>query len=288
MYKVASEIRKFASGELNVTVGDIDGLVAAVKRGEEILISRRVITSDDLVSVLLEADAVKNIMRTSLPWAEIRLSLDLGYVPYSRQDRVCHPGEAHSLHVVANILNDVGFDSIYITDPHSTKAAWEIKAAEVESVADVFIKEHFFRDYCLGDVVLVAPDKGAKERVQGVVKAFSTLHKAVPALYCGKTREDKAAGAIVGIEIPRNSDVEGRDLLVVDDICDGGRTFIELAKALKERNPKSLRLYVTHGFFTYGLEELKKHYEEIYCCYLLNKDLASDKPNFLKVIREER
>lgn len=287
MYKVMFETKKFASGELNVAVKDIDGLVAAVKSGERVLISKRVVNSEDLVSLLLGVNAARNAVKTKIPWAEVHISLDLGYVPYSRQDRVCHPGEAYGLRAVADVLNRLEFEEVFITDPHSEKSVGEIDSAVVETVADVFVKEHFFRDYCPRDVVLVAPDKGAKGRVSGVVKAFSTLHKAVPALYCGKTREDKAAGAVVGIDIPNNFDVEGRDLLVVDDICDGGRTFIELAKALKERNPRSLRLYVTHGFFTYGLEELKKHYEEIYCCYLLNKDLSSDDSNFLKVIRKE-
>ena len=51
----------------------------------------------------------------------------------------------------------------------------------------------------------------------------------------------------------------GRNCLIVDDICDGGGTFIPLAKKLKNAGAKTVTLYVTHGIFSKGLDPLKEH-----------------------------
>ena len=58
--------------------------------------------------------------------------------------------------------------------------------------------------------------------------------------------------------------------LIVDDICDGGRTFLEAAKILKEETTGKLFLYVTHGIFSKGIDELLEHYEHIYCHHVLD------------------
>ena len=61
-----------------------------------------------------------------------------------------------------------------------------------------------------------------------------------------------------------NGDVKGKNLLVVDDICDGGRTFIELGKVLREKQCGELSLFVTHGIFSYGIDQLLDVYDRIY------------------------
>ncbi|MGB2521655.1 ribose-phosphate pyrophosphokinase-like domain-containing protein [Shewanella algae] len=68
-------------------------------------------------------------------------------------------------------------------------------------------------------------------------------------------RRDPATGAILASEL--NADVAGRSLLILDDICDGGRTFIELARLLKQKGAARVGLYVTHGLFSRGIEPLE-------------------------------
>jgi ribose-phosphate pyrophosphokinase len=62
--------------------------------------------------------------------------------------------------------------------------------------------------------------------------------------------------------------------LVVDDICDGGRTFVELAKAIPEEKRSHLHLLVTHGIFSQGLDVLRQYYSEISCINLMNKSIG--------------
>ena len=64
---------------------------------------------------------------------------------------------------------------------------------------------------------------------------------------------DVATGDIINTTVNNiPNDIAKARLLVCDDLVDGGRTFIELAKVLKPHNPKEMALYVTHGIFSKG------------------------------------
>jgi ribose-phosphate pyrophosphokinase len=69
----------------------------------------------------------------------------------------------------------------------------------------------------------------------------------------------------------------------VDDICDGGRTFIEISKAL-DGYQGELYLFVTHGIFSKGFEELFKHFTKIYTTNSIKDIEQSDKLKQYKVI----
>jgi ribose-phosphate pyrophosphokinase len=71
---------------------------------------------------------------------------------------------------------------------------------------------------------------------------------------------------IVKTEVPDISKYVGKKFLIIDDICDGGRTFIELVKAIQEQLPDAeCYLCVTHGIFSAGLKELNKYFKGIFC-----------------------
>ena len=72
-----------------------------------------------------------------------------------------------------------------------------------------------------------------------------------------------ATGAISETRI--YGDVSGRDCLIVDDICDGGRTFIELAKEIRKQTNLPIYLIVTHGIFSAGFEQLNEYFAGIFC-----------------------
>ena len=58
--------------------------------------------------------------------------------------------------------------------------------------------------------------------------------------------------------------MDGKDAIIVDDICDGGKTFIELAKVLKQKNVGKIYLVITHGIFSQGFEGLASYVSGIY------------------------
>jgi ribose-phosphate pyrophosphokinase len=78
---------------------------------------------------------------------------------------------------------------------------------------------------------------------------------------------DIQSGKILSTYVPlKDGEHTNNNFLIVDDICDGGRTFIEIAKVIHEIRPKAkVSLAVTHGIFSAGFNELSKYIEHIYC-----------------------
>lgn len=202
-------------------------------------ITAKIKNSTDVLALAMLVDACSRLENLH---NDAMFTLNLPYIPYARQDRVMQPGEALSIKVFANIVNALRFDKVVVDDPHS-----DVSAALIDNVRirgqDILASE--FHKVLMGrDVTVVAPDAGARKKAQKVADRFR-----MPIVEAGKKR-DLETNEITGTAV--FGDVEGRECVIVDDICDGGRTFIALAQALKEKGAKRVILYVTHGIFSYG------------------------------------
>lgn len=185
------------------------------------------------------------------------IHLTMPYVPYARQDRVCNPGEALGIKVFCDLINAQRYARVTITDPHSdVTGALLNNVTIIEQSAPVseVLKHPAFAN----GVTLVSPDAGAAKKVLKLAKNFNIRD----VVFADKIR-NTLTGEIVDTKV-RGTIPYGKPLLVVDDICDGGRTFIELAKALHEKSDSKLYLYVTHGIFSKGTRGLLDHYEAIF------------------------
>lgn len=103
------------------------------------------------------------------------------------------------------------------------------------------------------ELLLVAPDKGSVNRYRN--KHFAVV--------CDKVRNE-ATGELQGFRATPKEDVAGRDLLVIDDLCDGGGTFVGLAPKLRELNPNTMSLLVTHAIQKQGVEKVAAVYDKVY------------------------
>ncbi len=175
-----------------------------------------------------------------------RVILSLSYLPYGRQDKEVSNQSTFALTTFASIINMMAFEEVLITDPHSERALELIRCSrafypvkELEQIAQSLN----------GDIVLCYPDKGA---VTKYTKVYESLYR--PHIYGEKVR-DQATGNILSYKVVGNC--VGKDVLIVDDICDGGATFKLLAKDLLAAGAKSVVLFVTHGIFSKGLQTLK-------------------------------
>lgn len=211
-------------------------------------------SSDDLIDLALLIDAIREIGARSI-------SLQIQYFPYARQDRKCNYGESHSLRVICNFINSLGFDRIYVADPHSTV----LEALLPAGVLDI-LPQHIALSSAVNlsdNYVLCSPDAGALKKIYSASGIAN--NKVIEA---GKVR-DVSTGEIVSsciLQGPPADEIQGHKILVVDDICDGGRTFIELAKVLNAEYPGiELELYVTHGIFSKGKEILYEYFSKIHC-----------------------
>ncbi|EKE75994.1 ribose-phosphate diphosphokinase [Gallaecimonas xiamenensis] len=172
------------------------------------------------------------------------------YFPYARQDRVCVPGEAFGVELMAKLLKGAGFDSIESWDLHSA-VSQQLLGNDGVSQAQLVGEFAALTDWLqTHQAMLVAPDKGASAKI-GQVAAQLHLQGIEAGVIQASKKRDPVSGQILATEV--DADVAGKNLLILDDICDGGRTFIELAKVLKEKGAGSIGLYVTHGIFSKGL-----------------------------------
>lgn len=241
---------KFSGGELNFKLQEEFLDYSKVDR---VVITHRVNSSDDLMKILMAVDALR------LEGIR-RFDLIMPYIPYARQDRKCDTGEAFSLKVFTKIINSVGFESVLVLDSHSDVApALLDNCINLDNHRYVMLAAMAIKAINPKDLLLVSPDTGANKKIN---KVFDTVKYFFNTVKCDKVR-DMTNGNILGVEVMKD-DLLGLDCLIVDDICDGGRTFIEISKALKAKNAGKVSLFVTHGIFSAGFDELEKHLDKIY------------------------
>lgn len=208
-------------------------------------IPQNFITSEDEVWIDWKFSSEAEIMHLAqlshlLSHVSISKYLRIHYLPYGRQDKEVSNDATFALRTFAKILNDMNFDCVEIVDPHSSVATDLIR----NSVA--IQSTELSRIWNEGGYDLVCyPDKGANSK-------YSKLYD-WPHVFGNKTR-DQATGNITGYEL--YGDVYGKNVLIVDDICDGGATFKILTKDLLANGAKSVALFVTHGIFSKGTRTL--------------------------------
>lgn len=170
------------------------------------------------------------------------INLDIRYLMGARMDRAISSLEPFTLQTVARLINGAGFSRVRILDVHSEVALRLIRNSE-----NVLPKAIFKQvSNTVGRVLRVAPDKGAADRVY-------TLAEDEFVLQCSKER-NPADGTLGNFAVPGLFlTCAIKDCLIIDDICDGGGTFVGLAEELWKAGAKKVYLFVTHGIFSKGL-----------------------------------
>lgn len=239
---------QFSGGERHVQLGTFEELKTFGIRAD-------LRNSNDVFDLLLLADALNQKFDTP------ELHIEVPYLPYARQDRVCAPGQSFSLNVLAKILRQIeNVKKWVIWDCHSPVGIKSLGAKNI--LAQDIIKTSHELSHLIMDLnsVVICPDKGAIDRTNAIVAAFEKDFQPDPVVYCEKVR-DPATGQITHMDVKADS-LKGRIAIITDDICDGGYTFVKVAEQLKAKGAKQVILYVTHGIFSKGLnvfDELIDH-----------------------------
>jgi ribose-phosphate pyrophosphokinase len=185
------------------------------------------------------------------------------YVPYflgGRSDRKFGEGQTNYLkNVICPIINSQKFNKVVVMDPHSDV---------LEACLDNFVKIGNFElvEFALNDindknVTLVSPDAGAFKKIFDVATKFS-----IENIITATKVRDMKTGNILHTDVPGIDQHNDVKYVIVDDICDGGRTFIEIAKTIHNVRPTAkIYLVVTHGIFSAGFKSLFEYFEGIYC-----------------------
>lgn len=246
---------KFSGGEIQVKIPEQIILDTGNVNSVEVSVKAFLLNSDAIIELLLIKDALKRCN------AYIN-ELFIPYFPYARQDRVCNKGEAFSLSCVLDLFVGKSINSIKVYDIHSDvilKLLFD-KNTSFENILPNMTQ--FFEtkyDY------VIAPDKGSKERAEHAANILG-----IPAIYASKHR-DSVTGQIISTDIL--TPINAKKVIIVDDICDGGGTFLELAKVMKYDNPNiSIDLFVTHGIFSRGFEVFRGYIDNVFYMNTRNQD----------------
>ncbi|QSW87090.1 ribose-phosphate pyrophosphokinase [Flavobacterium endoglycinae] len=232
--QIKSQSFTFSGGEPHIKI------VPDFDTNRKVTITHRLNSFNDLGLLCITVDALRRM--------DVKIiDLFIPYFPAARQDRVMIPGEPLSVKVYADIINAMQLNKVFVFDAHS-----EVTPALLNNCTVIpnytFIKEVLNR---IGEnVKLISPDGGALKKIYKV----SEFLGGVEVVECSKSRDVKT-GKLSGFKV-YNDDLEGTDCLIVDDICDGGGTFVGLAEELKKKNAGNLYLAVSHGIFNKGFEVL--------------------------------
>ncbi|AZP10708.1 ribose-phosphate diphosphokinase [Undibacterium parvum] len=247
----------FGSGENHLQI------LAPSNKHVEIMFRYR--GDQSIIQLLLLTDALRR-------QGANEIDLYIPYFPGARQDRVCNQGEPLSAKVYADLINQQQYHKVYLFDPHSDVVVALLNNAQV-------IKNHqFIKDVVNEidrDLILISPDAGSNKKIFELSSQLGGL----PVVRADKLR-DVSNGAIIGTEV-FCEDLSGKTAMIVDDICAGGRTFIELAKKLKAKNCEKIILVVSH--YEGSAQEIKLQESGIDAVYTTNslQDLVATK--FLNV-----
>lgn len=232
----------FSGGEPHIKI------LTNLNGADEVTISHRVRSFNDMGLFLLAVNALQNLNVE-------KINALIPYFPAARQDRLMVNGEPLSVKVYANLINAVQLNKVSVFDPHSEVTPALIDNCEVID-NDQFIEK--VAEKINSDLWLVSPDGGALKKIHKVAKHLNKYE----VIECSKSR-DVSTGKITGFQVYAN-DLQGKDCLIVDDICDGGNTFIGLAEELKAKNAGKLYLAVSHGIFSKGFDRLNGLFDKIF------------------------
>ena len=164
--------------------------------------------------------------------------LYLPYLPNARQDRVKNVEDVFTLKAFARYINALNFSTVYVWDAHSNVGPALIDRC-VDVSAQNYIEEAIKKlSYAKGNLCLFFPDEGAQKR-------YGTMFPDYPQAF-GIKKRNWETGKIEGYMIVGEEVVKNKEVLIIDDICSYGNTFIKAAEALDKAGASGVNLYITH------------------------------------------
>ncbi len=217
------KVTKFSDGEMQVVINE------SVRGAYVFFISSTFAPADNLLELLLMIDSAK---RASAGY----ITAVIPYYGYARQDRKDKPRVPISSKMIASILESAGANRVMVMDFHADQIQgfFDIPVDHLKSEA-IFMP--YLKDQDLSNVTFASPDVGGVKRARSYAKYFNRN-----LVICDKERRvvnEVASITVIG-------DVEGTDVIIVDDIIDTAGTLCKAADALLKKGAKSVKALCTH------------------------------------------
>ncbi|WP_226388959.1 ribose-phosphate pyrophosphokinase [Penaeicola halotolerans] len=220
----ALTISKFSDGEISPSFNE------SVRGCDVFLIQSTNPSADNILELMLMIDAAKRASAS-------KVVAVIPYYGYARQDRKDKPRVSIAAKLIANILTSAGADRVITCDLHAgqIQGFFDIPLDHLNGSA-IFVP--YLQSLQLSELTFAAPDVGGVGRARSYAKHFE-----VEMVVCDKHR--KRANEIASMQVI--GDVEGKDIILVDDMIDTAGTICKAAAIIKEKGARSVRAIATHA-----------------------------------------
>lgn len=250
------EIPKFSDGEFQPVYQE------SIRGDYVFLVQSTFAPSDNLMELLMMIDAAR---RASAGY----ITAVIPYFGFARQDRKDKPRVSIASKLVANLLTTAGADRVMTMDLHAPQIQgfFDIPVDHLDSSA-IFIP--YIENLKIKDLIFASPDVGSTNRVREVAKYFE-----LDMVICDKQR--KRANEVSDMTVI--GEVKGKNVVLIDDICDTAGTLSKAAQVLKERGALSVRAFCTHPVLSgKAYENIENsELEELVVCDTIPLKKESDK-----------
>lgn len=173
-----------------------------------------------------------------------KITAVIPYFGFARQDRKSEPRTAISAKLSAKFIEEAGANSVILMDLHADQIQgfFEIPVNHLFA-SSIFIPH--LQKLNLPDLVIAAPDLGATKRVRSYGKFLTNVGIKNEMIFCDKTRAKD--NEVEQVKVYDDSPIEGKNVILIDDMIDTGGTMIAVCEELKKRGVKSVRIMVAHG-----------------------------------------
>src|SRR6187401_826093 len=210
--------------------GEMSPFLAESVRGHDVFIIQSTFApSDNLMELLLMVDAAKRASSKSI-------NVVIPYFGYARQDRKDKPRVSIAAKMIANLISAAGADRIMTCDLHADQIQGFFDIP-VDHLDGSYIFVPYLKSLKLGEIMFASPDVGGIKRARSFAKFFDA-----ELAVCDKYR--KEANKVSSMRLI--GEVEGKDVVLVDDLVDTAGTICKAALLLKEKGAKSVRAVCTH------------------------------------------
>ena len=219
-----ASIKRFSDGEISVQIGES-------VRGKDVFIIQSTCapTDTNLMELLILTDAIKRSSASTV-------TAVIPYFGYARQDRKAAPRVSITAKLVANMIETAGIDRVVTMDLH---------AGQIQGFFDIPVDNlygtitfiNYLKNKHLSNPIVASPDVGGVARARSLAKQLN-LDLAI----IDKRREKANESEVMNVI----GDVNGKDVILIDDMVDTAGTLIKAAAAFKERGATSVTAFCTH------------------------------------------
>ncbi len=218
------DYQRFSDGEMSPFIGE------SVRGHDVFIIQSTFAPADNFMELLLMIDAARRASAENV-------NVVIPYFGYARQDRKDKPRVSIAAKLIANVLSAAGADRIMTCDLHADQIQGFFDIP-VDHLDGSYIFVPYLKSLHLENIMFASPDVGGIKRARSFAKFFDA-----DLAVCDKHR--KEANRIDSMRLI--GEVEGKDVVLVDDLVDTAGTICKAAALLKEKGARSVRAVCTHA-----------------------------------------